>query len=116
MAINKVNLTLTEANDQSGPSITIQHGDGSAYDGTGCHFNYVLYDRDDSVAIMTTTDLLGGVVVESANPLKLHVRYQDTDTAGRAGTWHHELQMVDAVGNKYTVHQGAVLIEDTKLS
>lgn len=99
----------------SGDSVSIavtvtDSSTGAAVNLTGATMTWALADTAGATARLTKTSADGDITVGGASSNVATVTLTAADTAGLAGVYVHELQVVDGDGKTYTVYQGTLRI------
>jgi hypothetical protein len=83
---------------------------GAAVNITGATMTWALATAPGTTPLLTKTSGDGDITVSGASSNVATVALAPADTAALNGVYHHELQIVDGGGNKYTVYQGSIYI------
>ena len=106
---------MTTSSMYSGDSVSIavtvtDSVTGAAVNLTGAAMSWALATAPGATPLLTKTSGAGEITVSGASNNVATVALAPADTAELTGVYHHELQIVDGGGNKYTVYQGELYI------
>ena len=108
------NVTM-RSGDTKRLQFTVTDAAGTAVDLTGATITWVLAAKLGGTTLLTKT--IGfGITVNDASAGRFHVDLDPADTAALAGTYYHEAEVVDALGNKSTVAVGRITIEQDQIA
>lgn len=91
--------------------VSVVDGDGAAVDLAGLQgARYVITTSSGSTAALALKSLGSGIAVTDEAGGVLTVTLSSGDTGSLAGTYAHELEIIDALGRVATVMQGQIKI------
>ncbi|QSG06391.1 hypothetical protein [Halapricum desulfuricans] len=114
MTIQSRNITHY-AGDSLTLRVTTKEEDGSRVDLTSTEIEWVLAESVSSTPDVVKGTSTGGITITDAVNGEFEIDLVPADTEALVGSYYHEAELRDAVGNEFTIFVGDITIKESAI-